>query len=124
MTLSKEEILKRRPREHHVVEVPELGGSIRLRALTTSERSRFEASLQTKGKSDPKKTVRVRERLIALSVVGEDGELLFSDDDHDAIAEQPAKAMERIFNKIQEINGFSSTDVEELEKNSEPTTGG
>ncbi len=117
--LTKSQILQSRPRETRDIHVEEFGGVVRIRALTTSERSRFESSLQTKGKSDPKKVVLVREKLLVQSVVDDSGNLMFSEADIPALSAQPAKAVEKIFNAIQELSGFSDVDVESLEKNSE-----
>lgn len=120
--LSKDQLLQKFPRTYREVAVPEFGGSVTIRGLTTSERSRFESSLQTKGKSDPKKTRLVREKLIVLSVVDEQKQPMFSDADVPAISEWPAAGAERIFNAIQELSGFSDSDVEDMEKNSPATT--
>jgi len=116
--LSKADMLQPRSRRIVEVDVPEWGGVVRVQELTTSERSKFETSLQgKKGKSDPSRTVTVRERLIVLSVVDEQGQRVFSDEDIPALSEQPIKAIERIFNTIQDVSGFSNDDVADLEKN-------
>lgn len=119
--LSKEDFLKPRDRQYETVYVEELGGSVTIRALKTSERSKFESSLlNKKGERDPDKTAQVRERLIVATVVEpETKELMFGKRDIEAIGGLPARAIEVIFDKARELAGMTESDVEELEGNSE-----
>lgn len=117
--LTKDEFLKPRDRVCININIDGLGGVVRIRALTTAERSRFEASLQRNGKPDPKKIVLVREKLIVLSVVDANDQQMFSEEDIPEISKLPARAVEQLFNEVRELSGFSEGDVESLEKNSD-----
>lgn len=70
MTLTKEQILAAGAPQVHEVEVPEWGGTVRLRELTVAEVS----SLSGKDDQDEGTVARA----VALSVVGEDGKAMFT----------------------------------------------
>jgi hypothetical protein len=102
------------------VEVPEWGGTVLVRSLTGEQRDRFEASMVglRKGKQVMKLN-NVRAQLVALSVVDESGQLLFSEHDIVALGEKSCAALQRIWDVARKLSGLSDDDVEELTKNSE-----
>ena len=102
------------------VDVPEWGGTVRVRALTGAERDQYEESLirwrATKGQ---KVTATValgnaRAKLVSLAVVDETGERLFSDRDVAALGEKSAAALERVFDVAAKLSGLQPADVAEL----------
>ena len=102
------------------VEVPEWGGTVRVRGLTGAERDAFEASIvEQRGKTTHFKMENLRARLVALSVVGEDGKRIFSDSDVKALGRKSAVALQRVFKAAQRLSGLTAEDVEELAKNLE-----
>ena len=107
------------------VEVPEWEGYVIVRSLTGAERDKFEMSTlrQKKGniETDLGKMVNFRSRLVSLTAVDEDGARLFSDSDIELLAAKNASAINRIFDVSRRLSGLSETDVEDLEKNSEPS---
>lgn len=115
--LNREQILESRNRlPSKDVDVPEWGGTVRVRALSGSQRDAFEASIVS---SDGKvrKMENVRARICALSIRNEDGGRMFTDEDIIDLGETSAAALDRVFKEAQRLSGFSDSAVEELEKN-------
>ena len=102
------------------VEVPEWGGSVLVRGLTGAQRDRFEAGMveMRKGKLAPKLS-NVRAQLVALSLVDEQGQRMFSQDDVEMLGNKSCAALQRIWDVARRLSGLSDEDVEELTKNSE-----
>lgn len=114
--LSKDSILKADDLKTSDVPVPEWGGTVRLRTLTGEERDRFEAeSVEFNKKGEAKQNLKnMRARLIALVCVDENGAALFSSYDIPDLGRKSAVALDRLFAKAQEMNGFSEDDIAEL----------
>ena len=99
-------------------------GLVRVKDLTAGERDRIEQSLvQEKvvfgagGKKRLKKEVsleNVRAKFVAACVVDEAGAALFNEKDVRELSALNARAIDRLFHVIQERNGLSNADVEEL----------
>ncbi len=118
--LSKEDILKADDLKTAVVDVPEWGGQVMIRELTAGQRDRFEQdNLQRNGKNYQVNLIDMHARLVAMSVVGKDGKRLFSDADVRALSGKSSKAMDRIFQACQRLNGIGRDDIDEMAKNSE-----
>jgi hypothetical protein len=114
--LSKDAILAAEDRRTCDVDVPEWGGTVRVRALSGAERDAYEialAGVRPDGTARPN-LVNVRARLVAMAVVDEDGKRLFTDRDAAALGEKSAQAMDRVFVAAQRLSGLSQGDVEEL----------
>lgn len=116
--LSRDQILQADDLTHEDVEVPEWGGTVRVRTLTGSERDAFEQSVITRrGKQVDMNLENLRAKLAALTIVDEDGERLFSEADVQALAQKSAAALSRVFTVAQRLNGLTDGDVEELTEN-------
>jgi hypothetical protein len=98
------------------VDVPEWGGTVRIRMLTGEERDRFEASTVIVKNGQQKMNVEnLRARLIALCVVDENGKLEFgSGADVRLLGKKSSPALQRVFNACQELNLVTDEDIEEL----------
>lgn len=113
--LTRGQILAADDRKTVPVSVPEWGGDVLVRSLTGAERDKFEEGLQTvRGNKTKRNLKNFRARLVALCVVNEQGELLFSPPDIDALGGKSVAALQRVFNKCNELNGMSDEDIEEL----------
>jgi hypothetical protein len=114
--LSREEILGADDRKTEDVAVPEWGGSVRVRSMSGKERDAYEAGIvQMRGDGSRKVTLEnIRARLVSLTVVGEDGERLFSESDIGVLGDKSAAALERVFDVARKLSGLSEDDVEEL----------
>lgn len=118
--LTKADIFKADDIRSEEVEVPEWGGTVRVRGLSGVERDEFESSLL-----DGKGTVKLantRARLVVFSVIDEDGKRLFEDWDVKALGAKSAAALDRIVAVAMRLSGIADTDLEELAGNSEATT--
>lgn len=103
------------------VSVPEWGGVVRVKAMNGFERDAFEGSLvETRGKMQVVKMDNVRAKLVAKTVIDENGDLIFTVGDIEALGRKSAAALDRVFSVAQRLSKISDTDVEELIKNSEP----
>jgi hypothetical protein len=104
------------------VHIPEWDTYVHVRGMTGAQRDAYEdASLSM---PDKKKQTRAfiykdaRARLVAWSVVDENGKRVFSDADIPRLSEKSAAALQRIFNVAMRLSGISEEDIEELVKNS------
>ncbi|MFO8014747.1 MAG: phage tail assembly chaperone [Phycisphaerae bacterium] len=94
--------------------VPEWGGDVYVRVMTAAERDAWENDLyarQQKGQA----LKNVRARLAVRVLVDEAGRRLFSDDDAAALGAKSGRALDRIFEAAQRLNGLGPEDVEALE---------
>lgn len=98
------------------VEVPEWGGTVRLRALTGSERDRLEASILNKegNGADRAKLATFRARLCAMTMVDESGQRLFGEAEVSALGQKSAAALSRVADAAQKLSAISQEDVDEL----------
>ncbi len=89
-----------------------------MRGLTGAERDAFEQSIvETRGKNTRMNLRNIRAKLVALTVVDEDGNRIFSDEDAEALGKKSAAALDRIFAVAQRLSGLRPEDVEELAGN-------
>jgi len=117
--LTREEILQAEDLPTEDVPVPEWGGTVRVRALKGYERDKFEDSVtDQEGGTARVIAENLRAKLVALSIVDEQGKRLFSEDDVRRLGGKSAKALDRVFSVAQRLSGISSDDVDELVKNS------
>lgn len=97
-------------------------GKFRIRSLTELERSRFEASIRDKrGQVVPDKIVDLKCRLIVLAVVDADGNQLLQNSDIETLRQQDSRLTNELVDFIQKHCGITDGDMEDLEKNCEPT---
>jgi hypothetical protein len=121
--LTRDQILGANDLKVETVEVPEWGGSVQVRTLTGKDRDAFVESLPTNpdGTTDPK---NYRSALLAFTIVDENGELLFSEEDVNALGNKSATAIMRVFAVANKLNGISASAVKEEEKNSDAAQSG
>lgn len=118
--LTREQILQAQDLPTEDVDVKEWGGTVRVRALTGMERDSFEQSIvEQKGKGTRMNIRNIRAKLVALTVVDEEGNRVFSDTDVQALGKKSAAALDRVFEVAQRLSGLKPEDVDELAKNSE-----
>lgn len=118
--LTRDAILQAQDLPTEQVHVPEWGGDVLVRALTGAERDRFEQSIvEQRGKNTRMNLQNIRAKLVALTVVDEQGNRIFKDEDVKWLGNKSAAALDRIFEVAQRLSGLRDEDVEELAKNSE-----
>ena len=114
--LSRDDILNKDDRKTEEVHVPEWGGSVLVRSLSGRERDEFEAStVKIKQGKQEQNYDNFRARFVALCVVDESGQRLFKTrQEVQMLGNKSVAALQRVFNKAQELNGMSEQDVEDL----------
>jgi len=116
--LTRSEILEAADILTEEIIVPDWGGSVFVRGLTGAQRDEFEMQvMEQRGRKQIWNRKDVRARLVVVSVVDEDGELLFSQSDIPAVSKKSARALEPIFDTARRLSGMSVADVKELSKN-------
>ncbi len=117
--LSRDAILAVNDVLYEDVDVPEWGGKVRVKSLTGKERDALESSMIVgKGKNANVNLNNLRAKLVARSVVDEDGKQVFSDEDLAALGAKSAAALTRVYEVAQRLSGITEEDVDELTKNS------
>jgi len=118
--LTQKDILSIEDLLHEDVFVEEWKGWVRVRGLTAGERDRYEGSLFADVKKGAKPDFRnLRSKLVCMCLTGSDGKRLFSFNDVEKLGKKSAAAMDKLFQKAQELSGLRKEDVEELQKNLE-----
>lgn len=113
--LSKDDILNSQDTLTKRVNVPEWGGEVIIRVMSGYVRDKYEESCI--GKNGGTNLANVRAKMVAASLVDEEGKLLFSESDVIKLGKKSSKALDRIFIECQKLNSYSDSDVEELAKN-------
>ncbi len=93
--------------------------TVLVRELRGRERDEWEASLAVmRGKAMVPDVANMRAKLVARSVVGGDGEPVFSQQDVAALGELSAAALNRVFEVASRLSGLDEKDLEEMAGNS------
>lgn len=122
--LGRDEILDYDDIKVEIVPVPEWGknAAVRLKVLSAAERDAFEAStVTTKGGRQKPNLANLRARLVSRCMVDADGNRVFESGDVARLGQKSSAALDRLFAKCQELNGFSEKDIEELTEDFDET---
>ena len=106
MALTKDQILGAVDFKYEEVDVPEWGGSVRLRGLSASERDEFEASL---GVSQD--LVNMRARLVVNCLVDENGDKLFKSSEAKDLGKKNGLVINRLFDEVRKLSGMADEDL-------------
>lgn len=111
--------------ETREVPVPEWGGAVLVKGMSGIQRDRFEQSMMKgKGRNQEMNLENFRAKLVAASVVDDQGKLIFKPEHIAALGRKAVSALSRIVKVAQELSGLTDDDVEELTKNSESDLSG
>ena len=96
------------------VDVPEWGGTVRVRGLSGTERDAYEATIvRVRGDGSQEFTLaNARARLVALTACDENGERIFTDKDVTALGKKSATALERVYDVARRVSGLATEDVD------------
>lgn len=94
------------------LEVPELGGSIGIKSMTASEREGLERKMQSELDKNG-----IRATVFVYSVCDLEGNLLFTEEDLEAIKGLPSNVVSKVFDVSNKLNALSPEAVEEAVKN-------
>lgn len=101
---------------------PGLDGQLYVRKMSATERSSYELSMDFSDEGTPRDRLNIQTKLAVRTLVTEDGQRIFGDDDLDLLADKNAEALQVIFEAAAEVNGLTKDSVRALEKNSSETT--
>jgi len=111
--LSKEDILKQ-PLKTEEVEIPEWGGTVRVRELTAKER--LELSSSSDGAEGPAKVKTYLSLTVSMGLVDNKGNRLFNGEEMNALLDSSALVIDQLYNVIARLSGLRAT-VEIVSKN-------
>lgn len=104
--------------------VAEWNKKVRLKMMSAAERDAFEAStIDTKGGKNRPNIANLRARLVSRCLVNAEGDTIFKSGDVERLGRKSARAIDFLFQKCQELNGFTEADIEELAGDFGGTTG-
>lgn len=107
------------------LEVPEWGGWVRVKTLTAAERDAFENDIVQRNGRDVRTNARnIRAKLVAATLVDDEGRSLFTLADVEALGQKSAKALDRVFAVASVLAGMREADVQELAENFVATPAG
>jgi len=115
MLLNKDQILKADDLPFKDVEVPEWGGTVRVRAMTGAERESFEAAIYDMS-GEKAKFLRqdFRAKLLCRTIVDEQNKRLFSESDIAALSAKSAKVLDRLMEVAQGLSGLSREETDKI----------
>jgi len=104
MTLNREQILSAKDREIIVLDIPEWGGEVRLMAFSGGSAESI----------SPEDSIS---KVVALSIIDDNGNLVFSEEDIDALKTRSARVLKRVFDEALKLNGLGDNAIEDATKN-------
>lgn len=117
-TLDAAAILAAEDQAYEYVPTPEWGGPgarVRVKALSGTDRDVLDASMiRIRGKLRELNMRNLRARACVLSIVDEQGNRVFNDNQVEALGRKNGAVIDRIFTVIQKLSGISDDDVEIL----------
>src|SRR6266540_1372540 len=106
MALTREQILAARSRRKPIpLEVPEWGGTVYIKILSAGD----QVALSSNGHKD----VEIPIFLVAATLVSEDGERLFTDEDVPLLLEEEFPIIMRVYREAARHNGISTEELDE-----------
>lgn len=118
--LTREMILAASTLKRDTVTVPEWGGTIVVQEWSGAQRDAWEASLLRSSTDAGSRYSNLRARMVAVSVINEDGSPVFTESDVEALGRLSASALERVAAVVQRLNGLAEGTQDASIKNSEP----
>lgn len=115
MILTKQQILDAEDVRTEEVQVPEWKGAVLVRVMPGEARDAYEASFVGRDRAELLRNARAK--LVALCIVGEDGEPLFTEADIVKLGRKSGVALERVVKVAQRLNALRDEDLEALKGN-------
>lgn len=116
--LTREQILGAVDIGFETVDVPQWGGTVRLKGLTAAEYDKFQQGLfEGDGSNRKINMANARARMLALAIVDDKGQAIFTESDIAALGQKASAPIELLYRAALKLNGD-----EDAEKNSPTTT--
>jgi hypothetical protein len=109
--LSRDQILDADDKRYMEVDVPEWGGKLRVKTMTSAERQRFQAKIQAQSKGVPDDLM---EQIVVACVVDENGDNLFTPEDIDLLSSKSSIPVSTVFSAAAELNGMTKGSIEQI----------
>lgn len=97
------------------IEIPELGGKVFLRVISSRERDQLESEISAGSKSGNLSNIRAK--LVVRSLCDDTGKRLFTDADVELVGDMPAPMIGMLFEACARHNGMTGGAVEDARKN-------
>lgn len=118
MLLTREDILGADDLDFEYVDVPEWGGTVKIRALTSKEKDLYQISLiKNPGKSEEINLANATAKLVALSIIDEEGRSVFGTQDVIALGQKSGSALSLCYEACQRLSAVSDQDIKDLTEN-------
>ncbi|WP_425401262.1 hypothetical protein [Algiphilus sp.] len=115
--LTRDQILSAEDLQTETVEVPEWGGSVKVRSMTGAQRDQYDVAM-FRATSDDESAPSLRAMLVSFCAVDEEGNPLFTKEDVKALAGKSSSAIGRVYDAARRVSGMDRHAVESAEKNS------
>ncbi|MBI5964940.1 MAG: hypothetical protein HY863_15785 [Chloroflexi bacterium] len=119
--LSKSSILAAQDLPFENVDVPEWGGTVRVIGLNAKDAQRYSSRLVVinplDGKVQKLKLDTVMTDLLVRTIVDENNDPLFSEDDIEALGKKSAQVLTRLFEVAQRLSGLGDSSAKEIKAN-------
>lgn len=113
--LSREDIIAVADRKIERVPVPEWGGAVYVKTMTGTERDGFEEAVMAgRGRNRQVNLENFRAKLCVRTICDSSGKRLFGNADIQIVGEKDARALQRVFEAAQKLNGMTPEEVAEL----------
>jgi len=114
--LGREQILAAQDLQRSLEDVPEWGGSVYMVELTGPQRMAYNkamTAISQDGEVDPEEAIRIMISMLADLIQDEEGNLLFTQDDVDALAKKSWPVLQRLSTAAMKLSGVSQEDLDE-----------
>ena len=118
MALTREQILEAKDIQIEKINIPEWGGDIYVKGLSGTANDEFQESI-IEIKDGKRKVLfkNMRAKLCALTICDEHGNLLFTENDVEALGKKCSYALSIAFEAAQRLSGLTKNDIDNLRKN-------
>lgn len=113
--LKREEILSKTDLKKETLSVEEWGGDVIVSEMSAAMRDGWEQAIREKDASG--RLVSPRAKLVVFTVVDEEGERIFKDDDIEAIGKLSSATLEKICLVSMRLNGLGADEISKAKKN-------
>lgn len=122
--LNREMILSAGDLRHEKVEMPEWGGHVYVSSVSAADWMDFQdAAIKGKEDQGQSNTAPWVGRMLVRTIVDEQGQRLFADEDAPILMRKPLTVINRLYRAADRLNDFSGRGLKEAEKNSEEGAG-
>lgn len=118
--LGRDQIFAAKDIQTEDVSVPEWDGIVRVKGMNGTERNDYESSLvKGRGKNATVNMQNAMAKMIAQTVIDEEGKAIFKQADVEELGRKSGKALSRVYGVAARLSGMTEEDMEELLGNSE-----